>query len=215
VEWSRWVIYCYYGCKWDSWKWWLVEAKSEVRDGSLLLLVPFPLVNAPSCHLSLVLASIVQGDAVNYNMIHPCTIMNFYFASWGKTPLELFCLQPNMIGWRQNSCSSAFASWGKMDIAFWHFQNLTRQCLFCLMKQKQCWSYFAIRKILYFWLFKWQGRNRIHLDWHKVLATRPKTPNLKPNPKPNPQINLHTKPRPNTQKLNLKLNLDRKPKPEA
>jgi len=32
-----------------------------------LLLVAFLLVNAPDCHLSLVLASIVQGDAVNCN----------------------------------------------------------------------------------------------------------------------------------------------------
>jgi len=30
-----------------------------------LLLVAFLLVNAPNCHLSLVLASVVQGDAVN------------------------------------------------------------------------------------------------------------------------------------------------------
>jgi len=32
-----------------------------------LLLVAFRLVNAPNCHLSLVLASVVQGDAVNCN----------------------------------------------------------------------------------------------------------------------------------------------------
>jgi len=32
-----------------------------------LLLVVFLLVNAPNCHLSLVLASVVQGDAVNCN----------------------------------------------------------------------------------------------------------------------------------------------------
>jgi len=32
-----------------------------------LLLVAFLLVNAPNCHLSLVLASVVQGDAVNCN----------------------------------------------------------------------------------------------------------------------------------------------------
>jgi len=32
-----------------------------------LLLVDFLLVNAPNCHLSLVLASVVQGDAVNCN----------------------------------------------------------------------------------------------------------------------------------------------------
>jgi len=32
-----------------------------------LLLVAFLLLNAPNCHLSLVLASVVQGDAVNSN----------------------------------------------------------------------------------------------------------------------------------------------------
>jgi len=34
---------------------------------ALLLLVAFLLVNAPNHHLSLVLASVVQGDAVNCN----------------------------------------------------------------------------------------------------------------------------------------------------
>jgi len=44
-----------------------VKAKSEVSDGCLLLLVAFLLVNAPNCHHCLVLASVVQGDAVNCN----------------------------------------------------------------------------------------------------------------------------------------------------
>ena len=35
-----------------------------------MLLVAFLLVNAPNCHLSLVLASVVQGDAVNCNTCH-------------------------------------------------------------------------------------------------------------------------------------------------
>ena len=35
-----------------------------------MLLVAFLLVNAPNCHISLVLASVVQGDAVN------CKTMN-------------------------------------------------------------------------------------------------------------------------------------------
>jgi len=34
-----------------------------------LLLVAFLLVNAPNCHLSLVRASVVQGDAVNCNIL--------------------------------------------------------------------------------------------------------------------------------------------------
>ena len=33
------------------------------------MLVAFLLVNAPNCHLSLVLASVVQGDAVNCNIV--------------------------------------------------------------------------------------------------------------------------------------------------
>jgi len=32
--------------------------------------------------------------------------------------------QPNTIGCRQNSSSSAFASSGKIDTAFWHCQSL-------------------------------------------------------------------------------------------
>jgi len=36
-----------------------------------LLLVAFLSVNAPNYHLSLVLASVVQGDAVNCNKWHP------------------------------------------------------------------------------------------------------------------------------------------------
>jgi len=39
-----------------------------------LLLVAFLLVNAPNCHLSLVLASVVQGDAVNCNNSHHGTV---------------------------------------------------------------------------------------------------------------------------------------------
>ena len=41
---------------------------SELSEGALLLLVAFLLVNAPNCHL--VLASVVQGDAVNCNTRH-------------------------------------------------------------------------------------------------------------------------------------------------
>jgi len=31
-----------------------------------------------------------------------------------KAMLEVFCLQPIVFGWRQNSSSSSFASWGKI-----------------------------------------------------------------------------------------------------
>ena len=81
----------------------------------------------------------------------------FYFALWAKTLLELFFLQPSTIGWMQNSSSSAFASWGKLNAAFWHFQYLTRQCLFCHQRQKHCWSYFAIRQTQLAELLKWKG----------------------------------------------------------
>ena len=53
-----------------------------------------------------------------------------------KALLELFCLQPIAFGWRQNSSSCAFASWGKMQhmllhgrIRFgadWWFSNILR-----------------------------------------------------------------------------------------
>jgi len=46
-----------------------------------LLLVAFLLVAAPNCHLSLVLASVVQGDAVNCNNIYiffNCTRLFLY-----------------------------------------------------------------------------------------------------------------------------------------
>ena len=53
---------------------------SEVSDGSLLLLVAFLLVKAPNCHLSLVLVSVVQGDAVMCSTVtdislSPCCVV--------------------------------------------------------------------------------------------------------------------------------------------
>jgi len=44
-----------------------VEAKSELSERALLLPVAFLLVNAPNCQLSLVLASVLQGDADTCN----------------------------------------------------------------------------------------------------------------------------------------------------
>jgi len=43
------------------------RVKSVMDFSSLLLLVAFRLVNGPNYHLSLVLASVVQGGAVNCN----------------------------------------------------------------------------------------------------------------------------------------------------
>jgi len=46
-----------------------------------------------------------------------------------KELLKLFYLSPITIVWRENTSSRAFASWGKIDTAFQHFQNLTRKFL--------------------------------------------------------------------------------------
>jgi len=59
-----------------------------------LLQVAFLLVNAPNCHLSLVLASVVQGDAVNCSTtLAPC--LNYSQAQFtgtreGFSATELF-----------------------------------------------------------------------------------------------------------------------------
>jgi len=53
-------------------------------------------------------------------LIRLCKIMHFNLPQEAKELLRLFCLQPNAIGWRQNTSSSAFASWGKIDAAYWH-----------------------------------------------------------------------------------------------
>jgi len=74
-----------------------------------------------------------------------------------KALLELFCLEPNMIGRRQNSSSRAFVSLSKIDTAFWHFTNSARQCLFCHQRRKHCGSYFAVSRIRLVGLVKWQG----------------------------------------------------------
>jgi len=53
----------------------------------------------------------------------------FIWPHEAKKLLKLFCLLPITIGWRQNTSSSAFTSWGKIDTAFRHLQNLTRENL--------------------------------------------------------------------------------------
>ena len=55
--------------------------------------------------------------------------MYFYFASWGKNTTETILPLAKYDWLKQNTSSSAFASWGKIDTAFWHFQNLARKCL--------------------------------------------------------------------------------------
>jgi len=64
-----------------------------------LLLVAFLLVNAPNCHLSLVLASVVQGDAVNCNRSYPWHLrQNMFvgsvcFLHQAKTLLQISALR--------------------------------------------------------------------------------------------------------------------------
>ena len=82
----------------------------------------------------------------------------FIFPLEAKALLELFWLYTNIIGWRQISSSCVFSPWGKIDEAFWHFQNLTSQCSFCHQKQKHCCNYFAIRWTQLVELVKWQWR---------------------------------------------------------
>ena len=52
---------------------------------------------------------IFENHQSNPVLICPCEKRYSYFASWG-TLLELFCLYPNTIAWRQNSSSIAAAS---------------------------------------------------------------------------------------------------------
>ena len=40
-----------------------------------------------------------------------------------KALLQLFCLQPIIFGWRQNSFSGAFASWGKIKIHYFRWAD--------------------------------------------------------------------------------------------
>jgi len=60
-----------------------------------------------------------QSDTV---LIRQCKKI-FILSYEAKEGLELFCLHPNTIGWRQNSSSRAFASWGKIDTVFWYCQS--------------------------------------------------------------------------------------------
>jgi len=69
-----------------------VKAKSELVKGALLLLVAFLLVNASNCHLTLVLASVVQGDAVNCNnaYVHIVFMMRYLISQvWREQTLKL------------------------------------------------------------------------------------------------------------------------------
>jgi len=43
-----------------------------------------------------------------------------------KALLQLFCLQPIIFGWRQNSFSGAFASWGKIKIQYFTWADQDR-----------------------------------------------------------------------------------------
>jgi len=68
----------------------------------------------------------IESDPV---LFRQCKIIYFPFL------LELFCREQNTISWRQNSSSSVFASWSRIDTAFWHFQNLTRKCQFGIRRK--------------------------------------------------------------------------------
>ena len=97
-----------------------------------------------------------------------------------KYLLELFCLSPIAIGWRQNTSSSVFASWGKIDTAFRHFQNLTRKCLLGIRGKSTAGVILPLGESN---CLDWSS-DKIHLDQRKVLVTWPNSLNLKPKLKP-------------------------------
>ena len=55
-----------------------------------------------------------------------------------KALLELFCHHPNTIGWRQNSSSSAFASWGKRATAFLPFPKFNKEVSTGHQREEHC-----------------------------------------------------------------------------
>jgi len=67
-------------------------------------------------------------------LICPCKIMYFHCASWGKNAgAVLPSAKHDWLKAKYFNC--AFASWGKIDTAFCHFENLTRQCLFWIFHE--------------------------------------------------------------------------------
>jgi len=81
----------------------MLRRKNELNR-ALLLLVAFLLVNAPNCHLSLVLASVVQSDAVNCNTTllqpHRTVVANFaqvISVCFGGTPEPLAATRGTMV----------------------------------------------------------------------------------------------------------------------
>ena len=84
-----------------------------------------------------------------------------------KYLLELFCLSLLTIGRRQNTSSSAFASWGKIDTAYRHFQNLTRKCLVGIRVKSTAGIILPFGESN---CLDWSS-DKMHLDQHKVLVT--------------------------------------------
>ena len=118
-----------------------------------------------------------------------------------KELLELFCLSPITIGWRQNTSSIVFASWGKIDTTFRHFRNLTINCLLGIRGKSTAGVILLLGQL--FGLVKWQGR----YTWISVRSllhdrkpqTKTWTQNLNPKPKPKTWTkNLNPKPKPKT-----------------
>jgi len=64
--------------------------------------------------------------------------------------LATWPIQPIGFSKWQNNFSSAFTSDGKIDTAL--FGNAKNLCLFCLMRQKHCWTYSILRSTNRIWL---------------------------------------------------------------
>jgi len=124
----------------------------------------------------------------------------FYFALWAKKLLELFFLQPSTIGWMQNSSSSAFASWGKLNAAFFGTSNIWQGSVYFAIRGKST-AEVILPLGKHSWLNCSSGReSKLAWEqgfWHVIR-------NLKPN------LNINRKPKPNTSTLNWKLNLHSK-----
>jgi len=107
------VIYCYYGCNWHGWKRWPVEAKSEISDGSLLLLIAFLFKRCSQLQQNVSLSRFAQSEVFGWSRIFCPTptpddqldhfyitllnwefLLNWYRFFWKFVETEISCCVP-------------------------------------------------------------------------------------------------------------------------
>jgi len=82
-----------------------------------LLLVAFLLVNAPNFHLSLVLVSVVQGDAVNCNTsLHRYISLSLFLSLWGRV-LWSPIVKLTFACYSRSPISLIFSAWDQYKLA--------------------------------------------------------------------------------------------------